>query len=181
MALRKNIIGATLLFGLIFSAQAQTPTLTLPEVVAKDQPGLTQRGEAVMRFFGFKVYDIRLYTAMRPFAAGEPFALELVYDMNLKGRDIAERSIKEMRDQGYNDETKLAKWLDYMTRIFPDIKKGDTLIGVSVPGKEVRYYTRDKFIAAVPDNEFAKAFFDIWLSEKTNEPRLRLSLLGSKP
>ena len=66
-----------------------------------------------------------------------------------------------------------------MTKIFPDIKQGDALIGVSVPGKEARFYNREKLIATVPDPEFAKAFFDIWLSEKSSEPKLRLKLLGA--
>ena len=84
-----------------------------------------------------------------------------------------------MRKVGYTDETKLKKWGDAMTAIFPDVKKGDTLVGVSIPGKEARFYSQEKFIAAVPDPEFAKAFFDIWLSDKTSEPKLRLRLLGN--
>ncbi len=177
MSLAKIIAGLALLFYML-PARAEVPPL--PEVVVHDQAGLTLRGEGAMRFFGIKVYDTRLWTAMKPYAPTEPFALELVYDMSFKGRDIAERSIKEMRGQGYQDEAKLARWLEEMSKIFPDIKQGDTLIGISVPGKEARFYTREKFIAAVPDAEFARAFFDIWLSDKTSEPRLRERLLGGK-
>ncbi|MBI3716338.1 MAG: chalcone isomerase family protein [Betaproteobacteria bacterium] len=153
---------------------------SLPEPVVREQMGLTPRGEAAMRFWGLKVYDIRLWTAMKPYSPDETFALELVYDMSLKGRDIAERSVDLMREQGVRDEAKLARWLADMARIFPDVKKGDALIGVFVPGKEVRFYSRDKLISAVPDAEFARAFFDIWLSEKTSEPRLRQRLLGAQ-
>jgi hypothetical protein len=60
------------------------------------------------------------------------------------------------------------------------VKKGDVLVGVSVPGKEARFYAADRFLATVPDAEFAKAFFDIWLSEKTSEPKLRQRLLGTR-
>ncbi len=151
----------------------------LPAVVAQDVPGLSTRGEGVMRFFGLKVYDVRLWTMMKPFAHHEPFALELVYDMSLNGRDIAERSVKEMRGLGYTDDAKLKRWAEEMAKVFPDIKKGDTLIGVSIPGKEARFYSRDKFIAAIADAEFAKAFFDIWLSEKTSAPQVRAKLLGT--
>ena len=48
-----------------------------------------------------------------------------------------------------------------------------------IPGKEARFYNRDKFIASVTDPEFARAFFDIWLSEKTSAPAVRAKLLGS--
>ena len=152
---------------------------SLPEQIARDVMGLSVRGEAVMRFLGLKVYDVRLWTQMKAFTYTDPFAVELVYDMSLSGKDIAERSVKEMRAQGVNDEAKLRSWGDEMAKIFPDIKKGDALIGVSLPGKEVRFYSREKLIATVPDPEFAKAFFDIWLSEKSSEPKLRLKLLGA--
>ena len=153
---------------------------SLPELVTKDVMGLTVRGSAVMRFFGLKVYDVRLWTQMKPFTYADPFVVELVYDISLKGKDIADRSVKEMRAQGIGDEMKLKRWGEEMARIFPDIKQGDTLIGVSLPGKEARFYNRDKLIATVPDPEFAKAFFDIWLSEKTSEPKLRVKLLGQQ-
>ena len=159
----------------VLPAKAQV----LPPVVVQDLPGMSVRGEGVMRFFGLKVYDVRLWTAMKPFNDSEPFALELVYNMNFKGRDIADKSVELMRELGYRDETKLKRWGEEMAKIFPDIRKGDALIGVSSPGKEARFYTRDKFIAAVADGEFAKAFFDIWLSEKTSEPGVRSKLLGT--
>lgn len=152
---------------------------TLPDVVARDLAGLAVRGEAVMRFFGLKVYDVRLWTQMKAFTHAEPFVVELVYDMALNGKDIADRSVKEMRAQGVSDEAKLERWGEQMAKIFPDIRKGDALIGVSLPGKEARFYSRDKLIATVPDPEFSKAFFDIWLSDKSSEPKLREKLLGA--
>ncbi len=170
-----SMLGTALLLSALGS-QAQT----LPELISRDLMGLAIRGDATMRFFGLKVYDVRLWTQMKPFTHGEPFAIELVYDLNLNGKDIAERSVKEMRLQGYEDESKLKRWGEQMARVFPDIKKGDTLIGVSIPGKEARFYDREKLIAAVPDPEFAKAFFDIWLSEKSSEPKMRLKLLGAQ-
>jgi hypothetical protein len=169
-----NRVSATLLLMCAMSVSSHT----LPELVSRDLTGLSLRGEAAMRFFGLKVYDVRLWTQMKPFAYSDPFAVELVYDMALKGKDIAERSVQEMRAQGYSDEAKLRRWGDEMSKIFPDIKQGDALIGVSLPGKEARFYNREKLLATVPDPEFAKAFFDIWLSEKSSEPRLRLKLLG---
>ena len=79
---------------------------SLPEIVMRDLMGLSMRGEATMRFIGFKVYDVRLWTQMKSFTYADPFAVELVYDMSLNGKDIAERSVKEMRSQGYDDEGK---------------------------------------------------------------------------
>ena len=177
-AMRKSVYRFCCVLFLMCSLNASANSL--PELVTKDVMGLTVRGSAVMRFFGLKVYDVRLWTQMKPFTYADPFVVELVYDISLKGKDIADRSVKEMRAQGIGDEMKLKRWGEEMARIFPDIKQGDTLIGVSLPGKEARFYNRDKLIATVPDPEFAKAFFDIWLSEKTSEPKLRVKLLGEQ-
>ena len=166
--------GLALLMCVTFASAAN-----LPEHLTRDVKGLSVSGEAVLRFFGLKVYDVRLWTQMKPFTHSEPFVIELVYDMAIKGKDIADRSVKEMRAQGVSDEAKLRRWGDEMTKIFPDIKQGDTLIGASLPGKEARFYNREKLIATIPDPEFAKAFFDIWLSVKTSEPKVRLKLLGA--
>ena len=152
----------------------------LPEPVQKDLPGLALHGETTFRFIGMKVYDIRLWAPGGQYTPDKPFALELVYDMNFKGSDIAQRSVDEKRGQGYGPEEKLARWNAEMARIFPDIKPGDTLIGVHHPGKEARFYSRTKFIATVVDPEFARAFFDIWLSEKTSQPGMRKRLLEKK-
>ena len=173
----------TCLAGLLLALQlvpAVAQAVALPAVVTRDVTGLTLRGDAIMRFFGMKVYDIRLWTSSRTISMEQPFALELVYDLSIKGRDIASRSVKEMRMQGWNDEARLKRWGDEMNRIFPDIAQGDALIGVSIPGKEARFYSRDKLIAVIADPEFSRAFFDIWLSEKTSEPKLRKKLIGSE-
>ncbi|MDX2217962.1 MAG: chalcone isomerase family protein [Burkholderiales bacterium] len=172
-----NKFAALLLSLLALNALANP---VLPEPVQKDLPGLTLVGDTNFRFIGMKVYDIRLWAPEGRYAPDKPFALELVYDMNFKGTDIAKRSIDEKRGQGYGPEEKLNRWYAEMAKIFPDIKPGDTLIGIHVPGKEARFYTRSKFIAAVADPEFSRAFFDIWLSEKTSQPGLRKRLLGNK-
>jgi hypothetical protein len=150
----------------------------LPEVVKRDHMGLFVLGEGVLRKFGFKVYDARLWTGSKAPSFDDVFALELTYALSLDGKAIAERSVDEMRKQGGYDETSLKRWGEEMARAFPDVKKGDTLVGVSIPGKEARFYSRDKLLATITDPAFARAFFNIWLSDKTSEPRLRDKLLG---
>jgi len=80
-----------LLFILALGATLPSAAQMLPQVVTREMPNLTLRGDGVMRFFGLKVYDVRLWSAMRAFTHTDPFALELVYDMSFSGRDIAER------------------------------------------------------------------------------------------
>lgn len=170
----------TLVSGL--HVQGTEASQALPSALTADFPparSLSPAGEATLRFFGIKVYDIRLWTPGGPFQPDQLFALELSYDLSFKGTEIARRSAEEMRKIGYSDDALLARWTDTMMRIFPDVTKGDVLVGVSVPGKEARFYSRNRLVARVPDPEFARAFFGIWLSERTSEPRLRERLLAT--
>jgi hypothetical protein len=136
-----------------------------------------QQGSATMRWLGLKIYDISLWRPpSAPDRAG-PFALELKYAMRFRGSDIAARSIEEMQAQGYDNATQLARWQRAMTRIFPDVKPGDRLLGVALPGKEARFYSGDRHLGSIEDPAFVQAFFDIWLSQKTRAPRVRAQLI----
>jgi hypothetical protein len=105
------------------------------------------------------------------------FALEIRYAIGIKGNALTQRSLKEMRGQGYTDDAKLRRWEAEMDRVFPELKIGDRIVGVNVPGKGARFYGQEKFLGAVDDPEFARAFFGIWLDDKTSEPSLRSKML----
>jgi len=98
--------------------------------------------------------------------------------MNIRGRDLTKRSLEEMRKLGFSDPARLKRWEEAMDRVFPDIRPGDRLVGVNIPGREARFYSQDRLLGAVPDPEFARAFFGIWLDERTSEPALRARMLG---
>lgn len=148
-------------------------------VVAAQDPlaGFTLRGEAVMRFLGFRIYEIRLWHAGTRFDDTQPYALELEYLRSFEGADIAARSVQEMRGQGLSDDALLATWEARMREIFPDVAPGDRLIGVAVPGREARFYAGQRFLGRIADPAFVSAFFAIWLDPRTSAPDLRAKLL----
>jgi hypothetical protein len=79
---------SSLILSLLLMVTAMsTSANVLPEAIAKDHAGLSVRGEGLLRFFGMKVYDARLWTAGKAHSFNEMFALELVYDLGLKGKD----------------------------------------------------------------------------------------------
>ena len=41
------------------------------------------------------------------------------------------------------------------------------------------FYFNDNLVGSIEDPMFGPLFVDIWLSEKTSEPKLRQQLLGS--
>ncbi len=135
-------------------------------------------GEARMQVLFWDIYDARLLAPQGRLEAGEPFALSLTYLRNLEGEKIAARSIEEMRKQGLDDEAALARWYRSLAEIIPDVGESDEIIGLAAADGATRFYLDGELIGEVQEPEFTRAFFDIWLGEKSSEPRLRDQLLG---
>ncbi|MDT7834044.1 chalcone isomerase family protein [Aquabacterium sp. OR-4] len=163
-------------------AQAtQGPPEPPPEVQA-ELPAARWRGSATMRWFGLSLYELRLWSAASAAAADLPtqaLALELQYTRALVGRQIAERSISEMRRIGPFDEAQATRWLAALTRLFPDVQAGDRLTGVQRPGAATRFFHNGQARGEVAEPAFGPLFFGIWLSPRSSEPGLRQQLLGS--
>lgn len=142
-------------------------------------PQAQKVGEGRMSVMFWDVYDATLYAPQGTWQEKEPFALQLSYLRNLEGKKIADRSVEEIRAQGFKDEVKLATWHAQMRKIFPDVDDGITLTGVNTKIGETVFYMDNIEIGRIKDPEFSKAFFNIWLSEKTSAPDLRRKLLGA--
>ena len=137
--------------------------------------GFRPWGRGEFRRLGFLVYEATLWASgddpLRP-----PLALKLTYKRNISGRDIAEASVKEIRNLGVADEARLRGWGEQMLRIFPDVRPGDHILGIQLPD-EARFFFNDRSIGTIEDPAFARAFFAIWLDAKTSAPDLRAALL----
>ncbi len=141
-------------------------------------------GESLFRYFGFAVYKARLWVSpqFKPTdLTGQPFALALDYQRDFAGADIAERSLTEMKRAGGFSDAQGAQWLAKMKEVFPNIRKGDQLLGIHVPGVGARFLHNGQPLAEVRDTEFSRRFFGIWLSPNTSEPALRSALLAKAP
>ncbi len=169
------------LSGLAAAARAQAGP---PPELAPALPGARLQGQQRFRFWGFEVYDARLWT-LAGFAPERyeqyPLALELAYLRELKGSAIAERSLKEMRRVGRMAAEQEARWLGEMQRLFPDVRPGDRLLGLHRPGEGATFWLNGQLRGELRDAQFARLFFGIWLSPQTSEPALRQALLGGPP
>jgi hypothetical protein len=136
-------------------------------------PGLRRWGSGPFRRFGFHVYDATLWAGDDPLRP--PLALRLDYKRSIAGKAIAEASLKEVRKRVV-DIAQLEAWGAAMARIFPDVRDGDHLIGLWQP--EGAHFLQDgRVLGDADDPAFARAFFGIWLDEKTSAPGLRTALL----
>lgn len=138
-------------------------------------------GKGRLTFFGFQVYDARLWSVPGFKAdnfASQPFALELAYLRDFKNRAVAERSIREMRRSANISDAQAGTWVEQMMRAYPDLKNGDRVMGLHLPGVGAAFFVNGKPTSEIRDAEFARLFFGIWLSPNTSEPKLRSALIA---
>ncbi len=151
----------------------------LPAAVMEAAPMLKLRGGGELRFLGFAIYDGWYWSAAPGWPQSGPYALDLHYHRSLDGARIAARSVDEIAKLGFGSAADRVRWGEEMTRIFPDVKRGDRITGVNVGGGVVRYYFNGKAIGEISDPGFADAFFGIWLHPKTSQAEFRQKLLGT--
>lgn len=172
--LRLWIIGVALPVCLL--APVKASELVLPGAVAAPAVRMT--------VWGFEVYDAKLW-ARAGFSSAQyvrhPFALELSYLRGLKGDSIAQRSLDEMKRQGPISDSQAQSWLKAMQAVFPDVQKGDRIVGVNKPEQGAEFWVNDRLVGQVADTQFAKLFFGIWLSPQTSAPEFRQALTSRWP
>lgn len=168
-------------------SQAQDPgrPAQLPTLVA-DALGTPRRaGSSLFRFWGLEVYEASLWITPAFKASSywqTPFALALNYRRALDGKAIAKRSLEEMQRAGGVAPTQNNEWLAAMSRLFPDVKKDDTLTGLHLPLSGARFLINGQPLGEVTDADFSRRFFGIWLDTATSAPDLRVALLaGTSP
>jgi len=161
---------------------AQTGTLNmpaLPESATAGMPSLKAIGGGLLRIFGFRIYNAYLWTpGGASFDHRKPFVLDIHYLRDFTAKQLAERSIDEMRDQGVGHDGVYRKWIAEMQRVFADVKEGDRLTGVATAARTAKFFYNGSFRGEIADADFTDAFFGIWLSEKSSQPRMRNQLLG---
>lgn len=150
----------------------------LPAGVVTELPDLVLAGAGKFSVMFWDIYTAALWVPNGGYSSDQPHVLALRYAREFDGGDIAERSIREIRDLGFGSSEQHDAWLENMREVFPDVEKGDQLTGVHVPGEKAVFYRNNQRIGEITDADFAHAFFAIWLDEKTAAPDLRRQLLG---
>ena len=176
-----SFLGAVVLTASLLGPWSQARADIVPYPISTQLQDARLSGEGVMRWLGLKVYTARLWMGAtglrtdRP--TSQPLALELRYDIGIKGEAIAERSLQEIEKLGLGDTPRRSRWLGDLKRLMPNVTTDDRLTGILEPGRGMAFFHNDKAIGRIDDAEFASAFFMIWLDERTAAPSLRASLL----
>ena len=160
------------------SAAVSQSLSRLPPGVTAQAGELRRLGVGTMRWFGLHVYDAALWVREATWDPADTFALDIVYARDIAGKALADSSITEMKRVGFTDEAQHARWLPAMVRTFPDVGRGDRLVGLNLKGAGAAFFNQDRALGTIDDPVFARAFFAIWLDPRTREPQLRNRLLG---
>jgi hypothetical protein len=181
-AITRCCVASALALFAVAPAFANLPSRTpvLPAVVAAHVPDAKVQGEGELAWFGLPIYEGTLWSVDGTFSFDEPFALDLRYRRSLDGRRIAERSVEEMRAIGGHDPAAIVRWGEAMARLFPDVRSGDHIAGVHLPGYGAKFFLNGRALGDIADPAFARAFFGIWLDRRTSRPDFRDKLLGVK-
>lgn len=149
--------------------------------VEQHLPQARLAGKGAFTWFALRIYDAELWVGDKGYRADAPGAAPLVLDLRyarkLDGVKIAEASAQQMEKIGAGTPARRAEWLARMKAIFPDVKEGTQISGVYLPAGGALFYLDGKPLATVPDQEFAQAFFGIWLDPRTTAKALREALL----
>ncbi|MBC8982382.1 chalcone isomerase family protein [Pseudomonas lurida] len=137
-------------------------------------------GGGEMRFLGFSIYHATLWADQKPYQQGRTFALQLTYHRSIARDRLVQTSIDEIRriSNPAIDASTLTRWENVLRGAMVDVAEGDQLIGVYVPERGMRLYSKQTLLADIKEPELARAFFAIWLDPATRDQGLRRQLLG---
>ena len=154
---------------------------TVTNHIQQEIPNAKLSGQGSFRWFGLKIYDAQLWVGKEGYDTNKPlaekFALDLRYARTLEGKKIAQASDEQITKLGIGSAAQRTKWLEEMLQLFPDVSEGTHLTGIYLPQHGTDFYLDGRPIGTIKDDDFAHAFFAIWLTPETSEPQLRKDLL----
>ena len=155
------------------------PSLTWTSEVEKEvfqSPKLI--GEGTLKVLMWEVYDLRLYTDGTAFSWQDKFMLEFDYSRELKKESVIDASLKEFKLQPNVTDKDIEAWNVYLEQVIQSVQKGTKASIMWVPEGQIVFNYEGSTPSTIENEDFARAFFNIWLGEKTSRPKLRSQLLG---
>lgn len=148
------------------SAQASTVHSVLP--------GAELRGIAVFHFFGFPLYEARLFT--KSGAAldwKQDFGLELKYLRNLTEYDLVEGTMREFKRTGA-----VLPLQGQLEQCFDDVRKGDRYLAVSNGQDQIGFWHNGKRVCSLSYPQIKSRFMEIFVGENTRSKPFTRKLKG---
>lgn len=141
------------------------------------------RGATLCRYWGFKVYTAAFYTtpearSLEDILGPAPKRLVLHYNRRIKADEIIEASEHALRNNPDVDVPALRERLNRIYSWYEDVREGDRFHLDYTPGQGSSLYFNGRLKGVIEGEDFARAFFGIWLSDYSLDNDYRDRLLG---
>ena len=140
---------------------------------------LKKVGEAKLKVLFWDIYNSSLYSKTGEYQSEQfPQALKINILKDIDAGDLIKRTQGEWEKLGIKHEI-FSQWIPLLINIFPDIKKGDTLLFSVSENQQSEFFYNGKTIGKITDQTFGKIFLRIWLDENSSYPKVRNQLIGT--
>lgn len=143
-------------------------------LVTKNMLQVEPLGQGRMTYWGFTLYDAKLYASKEPKGG---IALDIQYLRKFEANALVKQTLEELKGLGVS-ETQRAEWAEPLAKAFRTVQVGDSITAIKKPLGSTQFFYNGQFVSEIPGESFSKAFFGIWLHPKTSAPQLRKVLLG---
>ncbi len=178
-------LAAALVLVSLPSSARELSGVTMPDTMSVGDKTLKLNGMGVRKKLFIKVYVGGLYLeapskdAAAILAADAPRAIRMHYTYNV-GKDKITDAFRE----GFENNAKALAAsqkanIDKMIAAVPDLKDGQTMSFIYVPGKGTTLSHEGKDLFSAEGKEFADAVFSLWLGPKPPSEDLKKGLLGN--
>jgi hypothetical protein len=172
---RTAALGKAIFLGLaLFSGVATASNDHNQSLVAKNIPQAEALGQGRMTYWGFTLYDAKLFSSKEPKGG---IALDIQYLRKFEANALVKQTLDELKKLGISD-TQRAEWADPLARAFKTVQVGDSITAIKKPQGGTQFFYNGQFVSEISGESFSQAFFGIWLHPKTSAPQLRKVLLG---
>ncbi|SUP09328.1 putative periplasmic protein [Vibrio metschnikovii] len=147
-------------------------------------------GQATLSWLFWDVYHSQLRSPDGQYqkqpgqeVATHPLALEIHYLRTIRREQLLEATEKQWQKLGYSAEN-IESWMAQLSHLFPTVEKDQRLVYLSDGQHGQLWYfptPTDKHVRGeVIDPQMNEAFLAIWLSPRSDYPRLRNQLVGKR-
>ena len=154
-----------------------------PMTFTEDGQELVLRSTHLFRWWGFRVYSVALYTGPE-FRKGSdilgdvPKRLVLHYHRSIdRGKMVQGAEVVIGRTPGIDMET-IRERLDKVNNVYVDVRQGDEYAITYIPGRGTTIALNGERKVLAEGNDFASAYFGIWLGSNALNDGLKQSLLN---
>lgn len=178
-----SVAGAALAFEAAGPGKISIKDVIFDRAARVGDRDLPARGGTLCRHRTFKVYTALLYASPEARSVKSllgPSAKRLVlhYHREISKEDIAEASERTLKSHPKLDIKKLRERLDRIYSWYEDVEEGDRFWLDYVPGKGCELFFNGKSKGVIEGDDFAEAYFGIWLSDYSISDTYRDRLLG---